>query len=119
MDQRALTRDCIDYAIGKLSGTVVIDSQLKQEYLDEYAGDSLNLKQVLLDCDEETRIKRLQARKWMEQDIDAHIKWACFLKEEACSANVPVYDTSSASIEEVTLEVAETIIGWEKGRHLT
>ena len=119
MDQRVLTHECINFAALKLSGTVVIDSQLRQEYLDDYEGESLNLRQVLLDCDQETRAIRLQTRKWPSMDIDAHIKWASFLKNDATSANVPIFDTSAASIYEVTLGVAETIISWETEGHLT
>jgi gluconate kinase len=114
MDQRVLTHDCIRFALSRFSGTVVIDSQLRQEYLDEYEADSLSLRQVFLDCDDDKRAARLSNREWTAKDIEAQIRWASFLREDAASNRVPIYNTSSTTIEEVTLRVVEMIQSFER-----
>lgn len=113
MDQKVLTHECIRFVTETMKGTVVIDSQLRQEHLDSYRDESLMLTQVLLDCDDRERAARLRARNWPAKDIDAHILWAAFLRTDAAAHDVPIFDTSAAAVKDIAIGIKRVITQWE------
>jgi hypothetical protein len=68
----------------------------------------------LLDCDDETRVTRLDARgpEWLTRsaaELQDYLNWAEWLRSHARERHVRVIDTSALSVEQVADELAAWI----------
>ena len=71
---------------------------------------------VLVDCDDETRTRRLvHDRQQPELSNDAMKNWATYLRDEAYAANVEVLDTTRKSFAECVRSVVEGLSVVDKG----
>lgn len=112
MDQRELTFKCVELVSKKYDCMVVVDSQLRNQFLvDSLEKYRVTLgKQILLDCSDSERESRLLARGLSNDEIAQMIHWARYLREESVQEKVSIVDTTSVSESDVVVSVLESIV---------
>jgi dephospho-CoA kinase len=83
---------------------VLFEGQTRLSFL-AGAANGLAYTPILVDCDDETRRRRLETRGQAELADDSMMGWARWLRDEAIAAQVEIFDTSDLGIEDAAKEV--------------
>lgn len=77
------------------------------------AANGLAYTPILVDCDDETRRRRLLGRGQPQLADDNMMGWALWLRNEARAANAEIFDTSRLGLEQSARVVAGRLgLGW-------
>lgn len=100
------------------SRPALLEGQMRIAFIREalVAAGLTDARVVLVDCDDETRTRRLvHDRQQPEFCNDTMKNWAAYLRDEAYAANVEVIDTTRKSFAECVRSVVDRLSVVDKG----
>ena len=113
--QQAMTSEWMARIAGTMQPgrPVLFEGQMRIAFLvDAAAAMGLACHIILVDCDDETRRRRLTSdRNQPELASDDMMNWAAFLRREAEQAGAEILDTSALSIDAAAATVLDRLHG--------